>query len=81
MDRLLLEKFKEAVKDTSNRTVETVESVHNKLLWKIYNARCNEFLLTVNKLSCIKKNKAVDTDMGLRDKLKVYAVEKKSIFT
>ncbi len=78
MDRLLLEKFKEAVKDTSN---QTVESIHNRLLWKIYNARCNEFLLTVNKLSCIKKNKAVDTDMGLRDKLKVYAVEKKSIFT
>ncbi len=77
MDRLLLEEFKEAVKDTSS---QTVENVHNKLLWKIYNARCNEFLLTVNKLSCIKKNKAVDTDMGLRDKLKVYADEKKSIF-
>ncbi len=46
----------------------------------MYNARCNEFLLTVNKLSCIKKNKAVDTDMGLRDKLKVYAVEKNHFY-
>ena len=64
--------------DTSN---QVIEDVHNKLLWKIYNTRCNEFLRSITKLSCVDKNKAVDADIGLRDKLKVYAVEKLSVFS
>ena len=53
-----------------------VSEVHSSLLNKVYNARCNEFLQTVRKLSCIDKNQAVDASVGLRDKLKVFATEK-----
>ena len=52
------------------------EEVHKKLLWKVYNARCNEFLHSINKISCMHQNRSVDASTGLRDKLKVYAVEK-----
>ena len=48
------------------------------MLEKIYNARSNEFLRTVSKLDCVKKKKAVDANVGLRDKLKSYAVQKQS---
>ena len=83
MDSVLLEKFKEAVKEVmgaEETSGQTTESVHSKLLWKVYNTRCNEFLRSITKLACIQQNKAVDADTGLRDKLKVYAVERKSIF-
>lgn len=79
MDNTLLEKFTAAVNalevDTSQQTVTVV---HNMLIWKIYNARCNEFLRSTIKLSCIQKERCVDTSTGLRDKLKVFAVEKLS---
>ena len=64
--------------DTSRRIIE---GVHNKLLWKIYNARCNEFLRSITKLSCIHQKKSVDASTGLRDKLKVYAIETLSEFS
>ena len=51
------------------------------LLSKNYNARSNEFLHSISKLACIKQKKAVDVNIGLRDKLKCYAAEKLSIVT
>ena len=79
MDNTLLEKFTVAVNalevDTSQ---QTVKEVHKMLIWKIYNARCNEFLRSTMKLSCIDKDRCVDASIGLRDKLKVYAVQKVS---
>ena len=78
MDNTLLEKFTVAVNalevDTSQQTVKDV----HMLIWKIYNARCNEFLRSIIKLSCIEKDRCVDASTGLRDKLKVFAVEKLS---
>ena len=58
---------------------ELLKKVHAMLLTKIYNARSNEFLQGVSKLSCIKNNKAVDVNVGLRDKLKCYAADKQTI--
>ena len=79
MDNTLLEKFTVAINvlevDTSQ---QTVKDVHNMLTWKIYNARCNEVLRSTIKLSCIEKDRCVDASTGLRDNLKVFAVEKLS---
>ena len=61
-------------------SAKIIEEVHKKLLWKVYNARCNEFLRSINKISCMHQNRSVDASTGLRDKLKVYAVEKLSEF-
>lgn len=61
-------------------SAKIIEEVHKKLLWKVYNARCNEFLRSINKISCMHQNRSVDASIGLRDKLKVYAVEKLSEF-
>lgn len=57
-------------------SAKIIEEVHKKLSWKVYNARCNKFLHSINKISCMHQNKSVDASTGLRDKLKVYAVEK-----
>ena len=70
--------FKTAVEELQPGTV--IERVHGILLAKTYNATSNEFVRTVSKLNCIKEKKAVDANMGLRDKLKSYAVEKGSIY-
>ena len=61
-------------------SMRIVEELHKQLLWKVYNARCNEFLRSINKISCMHQNKSVDASIGLRDRLKVYAVEKLSEF-
>ena len=61
-------------------SAKIIEDVHKKLLWKVYNARCNAFLRSINKMSCMHQNRSVDASTGLRDKLKVYAVEKLSEF-
>ena len=61
-------------------SAKIIEEVYKKLLWKVYNARCNEFLRSINKISCMHQNRSVDASTGLRDKLKVYAVEKLSGF-
>ena len=77
LDTTLLDTFTEALgecKITSPNNV--VAAVHSILLNEVYNARCNEFLQAVRKLSCIDKNQAVDASVGLRDKLKVFATEK-----
>ena len=58
-------------------TSEVIESVHNLLINKVYNARCNdanEFLRTVTKLACIDKGKGIDGNVSLRDELKVCAL-------
>ena len=55
-----------------------IEEVHEELLTKFYNARCNEFLKNITKLSCLTNKKAVDVNVGLRDKLKCYAAEKQT---
>lgn len=57
---------------------EITKKVHEMLLTMFYNARCNEFLKNITKLSCIKNKKAVDVNVGLRDKLKCYAAEKQT---
>ena len=59
-------------------TSEVIESVHNLLINKVYNARCNEFLRTVTKLACIDKGKGIDGNVSLRDELKVCALKKMS---
>ncbi len=84
MDNLLLSKFtiavNEIVCDAASPSKQVIDDVHSKLLWKVYNTRCNEFLQALNKLSCLEKNKSVDADVGLRDMLKVYAIKKVSEF-
>ena len=81
MDATLLTAFKTAVQELQPDThMAVIERVHGVLLAKIYNATSNEFLRSINKLNCIKEKKAVDANMGLRDKLKFYAVEKGSIY-
>lgn len=78
-DSTLLEKFREAVQQLhSTSTAEDLQQVHGMILTKIYYARSNEFLQGIAKLSCINSNKAVDVNVGLRDKLKCYAAEKQS---
>ena len=79
-DSTLLVKFYEAVKQLHSASAEeTVQQVHSLMLTKIYNARSNEFLQGIAKMSCMNNNKAVDVNVGLRDKLKCYAAEKQSI--
>ena len=79
-DCTLLAKFREAVWSLQPSTHEDVlKQVHGVLLSKIYNARCNEFLRGITKLSCIKNNKAVDVNIGLRDQLKCYAAKKETV--
>ena len=80
MDRTLLTEFREAViKLDQSFQPEIVEKVHSILFTKLYNARCNEFVRSISKLSCIQENRAVDASVGLRDKLKVYAIHKNSM--
>ena len=38
--------------------------------------RCNEFLRSIGKLSCIENSKVIDGSVSLRDELKVYALKK-----
>ena len=78
-DSTLLPKFSDAVQELHSASpMEIVQQVHAMLLTKFYNAKSNEFLQGITKLSCIKNNKAVDVNIGLRDKLKCYAAEKQS---
>ena len=80
-DSTLLQTFTEALQinlDTEFPAKITGE-VHEILLTKFYNARCNEFLKNISKLSCIKSKKAVDVNVSLRDKLKCYAAEKQTM--
>lgn len=80
MDCSLLELFQRSIEEAEvQATQETVAAVHAILVTKIYNARCNEFLRTIGKLSCIDRKKAVDVNVGLRDQLKTYAAEKMSL--
>ena len=45
LDSVLLEKFIVASDEIRIVTLARIfEEVHKKLLWKVYNARCNEFL-------------------------------------
>ena len=78
LDTTLLSTFTEALHECRITSLDNIVSeVHSSLLNKVYNARCNKFLQTVLKLSCIDKNQAVDaSSVGLRDKLKVFATEK-----
>ena len=79
MDSTLLEKFTVAVNELEvDTSQQAVKEVHNMLIWKLYNARCNELLRSTIKLSCIEKDRCVDASTGLRNKLKVFAVEKLS---
>ena len=82
-DRTLLDHFSEATKHLQllQLQTDTVQEVHTMLLSKIYNARSNEFLRGVSKVQCIKSNKGVDVNIGLRDKLKCYAAEKRTLTT
>lgn len=81
LDETLLTKFKTAVQElVPDASLNAIERVHGILLAKIYNATSNEFVRTITKLNCIKEKKAVDTNMGLRDKLKSYAIEKGSLY-
>ena len=80
MDRTLLSELREGViKLGQSFEPDTIEKVHSILFTKLYNARCNEFVCNVSKLSCIQENRAVDASVGLGDKLKVYAIHKNSM--
>ena len=82
MDNSILEMFTAALANMGVVTSrQAINEIHNKLIWKIYNVRCNEFLQATTKLSHIQQKKGVDASTGLRDKLKAYAVEKVSVFT
>lgn len=82
MDNSILEKFTTALGNMGVVTSsQAIIEIHNKLVWKIYNVRCNEFLRATTKLSQIQQKKGVDASTGLRDKLKAYAVEKVSVYT
>ena len=71
-DNTLLEKFTTAVNVLDiDAFQQTVEEVDKMLLWKMYNARCNEFYGLQLNLCIQEKN--VDASIGLRDKSKVYA--------
>lgn len=71
--------FSKAVEDLQlGADISVIENVHAALLNKFYNVRSNEFLRSIGKMDCIKDNKAVDANIGLRDKLKSYAVKKQS---
>lgn len=75
----LFDKFEEAVQRLCpTHDKEVAVQVHEQLLTKIYNTRCNEFLRSVTKLSCIKGKKAVDVNLGLRDELKYFASKKET---
>ena len=76
-DATLELQFTKAVKELHVSCSEnTVQEVHVMLLTKYYNARSNEFLRNITKVTCIKRNNGVDVDVGLRDKLKCYAADK-----
>ena len=79
-DCTLFEKFEEAVQGLHPQATqkELVKQVHEHLLSKIYNARCNKFLRSITKLSCIKSNKAVDVNIGLHYELKYFAAKKRN---
>lgn len=68
-----MEAFKSAVGGVQKgeTSESSVESVCTLLTSKVYNARCNEFLRMVSKLSCIESGKRIDGSVSLRDELKV----------
>ena len=79
-DANLYQLYKEAVAKVSSEHMyneEILRSVHDIILKKIYNARCNEFLKATNKLNCMKESKVVDANVMLRDHLKSYVSQKK----
>lgn len=82
-DRTSLEHLNKAVKHLQSQAEsDTTQQVHTMLLSKIYNEEAMNFLLLgVSKLQCIKSNKAVDVNIGLRDQLKCYAAEKHTLTT
>ena len=78
-DALLLQHFRDAFHGIFPTVASDVVSrVHGIWLTKIYNARSNEFLRSIGKIECFRQKKAVDVNIGLRDKLKSYAAEKQS---
>jgi hypothetical protein len=81
LDATLLSTFTSAIDELQPGTpTHDIERVHQILLAKIYNARSNDFVRTISKLECSKQKKAVDVNIGLRDKLKSYAAERQSTF-
>ena len=42
-------------------STQIIEEVHQQLLWKVYNARSDEFLRSINKISCMHQNKSIDS--------------------
>lgn len=56
---------------------KTIQRVHVILLAKLYNCRCNEHLKSITHTASFKQKKSADVHVGLRDKLKTYAAEKK----
>ena len=77
-DQTLLNQFTVgATEATTQATQETIEIVYRTLLSKVCNARFNEFLRSIGKVSCLENKKVVDGSVSLRDELKVYALKKK----
>lgn len=73
----LLHQFQAGIVDSGIQPPsDVVGKVHNILVEKVSNARCNEFLQSIGKLGCIDNNKVVDGNVSLRDELKVYAINK-----
>ena len=79
LDETLFNEFQSAIQVLHpTATHKVVRSVHEVLVTKIYNARSNEFLRTISKLTCCKQKKAVDVNVGLRDSLKSLVAKKQS---
>lgn len=60
--------FRKAVAEL--QTQASTDDVHNAPL--TCNARCNEFLSTSNKLTCINNDEVREDNVSLRDEVKVY---------
>lgn len=75
MDSDLLGIFRKAVEELQiHVSTDDIDDVHQFLVKKVYNARCNEFLRSISKLACIDNDKAIEGNVSLRDELKVYAL-------
>jgi len=55
-----------------------VLSIYKDMLWRVIHTMANSLLSSQAMLERISKNKGVDAEMSLRDKLKAYAIDKQS---
>ena len=77
----LKEDFKMLCQEATQRQpnqIELIDELFKELLSRVINTTMNSLLHDGAMMDRITQNKGVDADISLRDKLKVYAVEKQS---